>query len=324
MSRPDPALYSMAGIWRGRLRRRGQAPALPRDGVQAPGGGSSVAARTGIVLIGVYLVVAAATALWAPGGLRPLFDGFGSHPGYNWVNPPREFAEGNLPPESSKTDVQFDASGSLPISSGPNDGQALAALVPKAVAPHPPDESATLTLTPVDAGTLGPLPAGLRAEGNAYRVAIEYQPSGVAVTELAEPGTVGLTAAAPADTLLYSTDGRVWEKQVGQPIPNGNGLTAQLRLTGYYLAASPGPPRPLGGSGSGSGAVLLVVAGLAVAAAVAWLLLSKRRPARGGRRPPPRARGGAKPGGKPAGKSRPAGKGQPPAKGGKRPPPKRR
>ena len=56
-------------------------------------------ARLGAALVALYVVMAAATATWAPGRLRPLFDGFGSHPGqYNWVNPPREYVDGNAPP----------------------------------------------------------------------------------------------------------------------------------------------------------------------------------------------------------------------------------
>ena len=253
---------------------------------------SRAAIRSGAVLAAVYLVVAAATATWAPGRLRPLFDGFGSHPGvYNWVNPPREFAEGNSRPESSETEVRFDTSGSLAISGGPKDGQALAALVPEALKAHFPDTTATLTITPVDSTTLGPLPAGLRPEGNAYRIEVAYDPSGTKVTSFEKPGSVGLTSAAPADTLLYSADGRTWEKEEGTKLPTDNGLTGPLAAPGYYLAASPGPLRAAAaGGGSGSGVVFLVLAGLAVPAALAWLLLSKRRPApaEGGNRPRPK------------------------------------
>lgn len=237
-------------------------------------------ARVGALLVAVYVVVAAATTTWAPGRIRPLFDGFGSHPGqYNWVNPPREFAEGNQKPESAEAEVAFDAAGSLAASAGPGDGQVAVAMEPGTLAAHPSDTTAMLTLTPVDPGTLGPLPAGLRPEGNAYRVDIAYE-SGDPVIALEKPGSVGLTSAAPAGTLLYSLDGRSWESRQGTPLATNNGITGPFAATGYYLAAAEGAPRAIGGgAGSGSGGtVVLVVAVLVVPVAFAWLLLSRRRP----------------------------------------------
>lgn len=276
--------------------------------------------RIGGVLVAVYIAVAAATASWAPGRLRPLFDGFGSHPGqYNWVNPPREFAAGNQRPEDVETLLEFDASGSKQSSAGPGDGQIAVTLQPGALAAHPPDTEAALTLTPEDASTLGALPAGLRPESNAYRVGIVYEPSGTKVTSLDKPSSIGLIAAAPTDTLLYSADGTSWETVEGQPLTTGaNGITGSFAATGYYLAASKGALRALsGGPGSGGGGatVLVLVAVGVVTLVVAWLLVGRRRPttpARG--RVAPGQRAGPK-GGKGGG-----GKG----KGGKGPTPRRK
>lgn len=284
--------------------------------------------RLGAAAVALYVVVAAATTMWAPGRLRPLYDGFGSHPGqYNWVNPPKDLAEGNGRPEPAKAEVVLDAAGSEATSVAPSDGQALVALVPGALAVHPPDTKAALSLTPVDAGRLAPLPPGLRAEGNAYMVTIAYAPSGTKVAELAKPGSVGLTSAAPADTLLFSSDGTEWVPKEGRPLSGDNGLTGPLDAAGYYLAASTAAPRAAG-TGSGSGAtIVLVVAAAAVPVVLAWLFLTRRRPAppgrghrgagragpRGGGPHRPRARGGG---------GRPSGKGVKP-KGGKRPPPRR-
>ncbi|HEX2699532.1 MAG TPA: hypothetical protein VHM89_04925 [Acidimicrobiales bacterium] len=284
-------------------------------------------ARWGAVLVALYLLAAAATTGWAPGRLRPLFDGFGSHPGqYNWVNPPREFAEGNQRPEPSEGEIRFDTVGSEPVSTGPNDGQALVALEPGIVAPHPPDASAKVTLTPVDPGKLGSLPAGLRPEGNAYRIEITYA-SGLKVVALEKPGTVGLTSAAPADTLLYSRDGQAWQALGGELLPTNNGLTGPLAATGYYLAAAKGAPRQAGGGGgSGSaGTVALVVAIAAVPVALAWLLLARRRQAQGVRGRPGTGRdrpGGGRPKpGAPGGRAAGTG-GRPPS--GRQGPPRRR
>lgn len=251
-------------------------------------------AGIGAAVVALYVVVAAATTSWAPGRLRPLFDGFGSHPGqYNWVNPPREFAEGNQRPDTAQAGVTFDVGGSAGAGASTQDGQALATIAPGSLPPHAPDSSARIDVRPVDTARLGSLPAGLRAEGNAYQVSIAYLPSRAPVTSLAEPGTVGLTAAAPADVLLFSTDGKGWHRKEAQPIPQGNGLTGQLSETGYYLAAAEGEPRAAAGSTSGSGSsgtVLLVLAGVAVPLVLAWLLLSRRRTATVGRGKGSRAR----------------------------------
>jgi hypothetical protein len=196
------------------------------------------AVRTGACAVAAYVVVAVATTWWSPGGMRPLFDGFGSHPGeYLWVDPPERFAEGNRPPEPAQATLRLAADGSAPGTATPPDGQALAQLQSKAVAPHPPDESARLDVVSVAAGTLGALPGALEPQGNAYRITLTYQPSGTPVDRLGVPGTVGLTSAAPATTLLYSADGQVWERKESSPLARGNGLTGALEAPGYYLAA---------------------------------------------------------------------------------------
>lgn len=271
--------------------------------------------RLGAILLAAYVLVAIATTAWAPGHVRPLFDGFGSHPGqYNWVNPPREFAEGNEEPESATAGIVMEAEGSAAASASPGDGQVLAALPPKALAPHPPDTAGTLRVTPVDASTLAPLPVGLRPEGNAYRVDVRHSPSDTPAT-LAQPGSLGLTSETPATELVFSADGKAWERTTGTPLPNGNGITGILEQPGLYLAASEGPARPLAASTSDGGApVVLYVLLAVVPLALGGLLLGRRagqaraRSAKGaGARPPkrpPTPPGGRKPqAGRPRGKA---------------------
>jgi hypothetical protein len=281
------------------------------------------AVRTGACAVAAYVVVAVATTWWSPGGMRPLFDGFGSHPGeYLWVDPPERFAEGNRPPEPAQATLRLAADGSAPGTATPPDGQALAQLQSKAVAPHPPDESARLDVVSVAAGTLGALPGALEPQGNAYRITLTYQPSGTPVDRLGVPGTVGLTSAAPATTLLYSADGQVWERKESSPLARGNGLTGALEAPGYYLAAGPEP------ADDDSGGVPLVVYVLAAAVplGLAWLLLAGRNRAStgagGGRRS---ASGPARrpPAGRPRAKRPPANRSSA-RKRPKRPPPRRR
>ena len=252
--------------------------------------------RTGAVVAVVYAATAGLTTLWSPGAMRPLFDGFGSHPGqYNWVKAPKEFAEGNQRPDSAQAGVTFSAEGSNAAAASTQDGQVLVSLAPGALLPpQPPDSSARIDVRPVDSSTLAPLPDGLRAEGNAYRVSIDYLPSDTPVTSLTRPGTVGLTGVAPPDVLLFSSDGKTWQRRQGQPIAQGNGMTGAFEEAGYYLAAGEGAARATG-TGSGGAPLALYLAGAAVPLALGYLLLGRRRkpPARrggraaaGGRRPP--------------------------------------
>ena len=220
----------------------------------------------GVGVLVMYVVVAVATSMWAPGQMRPVFDGFGSHPGdYHWVNPPKEFAEGNQVPDGGEAGVAFDPEGSRDAGASTQDSQALATIQRGSVPPHPPDTSAVLKLRPLDSSEFGPLPEGLRAESNVYEVTVEYLPSRRRTTAFTKPGTVALTSAGPADVLLYSPDGKRWRREEASPITEGDGVTGVATGPGYYLAASRGDPR--------SPATTRVPTGLYVALAVVPLAL---------------------------------------------------
>lgn len=292
--------------------------------------------RFGIAFGVLYAAVAVATAAWGPGPLRPLFDGFASHPGaYSWVKPPKEFAEGNRPPEPGQARVAFSATGSSAATADTADGQATASAPAGAIPPQGSDGAATIDLRPVDPTTLGALPAGLRAEGNAYQVSITYLPSKAQAQRLTAPGVVGVLSEAPSTTLLHSADGQAWRSIEGRPVAGGKGFTAPLTDLGYYLAAGQGEPRPFESSG-GVPVALLVVAAV-VPLLLGGLLLSRRRAAGTGRpaaaRPAApkgqrKGQGKGSTGSPPAllkpkagGPSKPRAKDDPPTAGTKSPPP---
>jgi hypothetical protein len=253
------------------------------------------AGGAGLALVALYVVVAVATASTGPGRLRPLFDGFGTHPGeYSWVKPPKEFAEGNRPPDSAQARIALGAGGSSPVVAETPDGQVMVSLPQGAVPPHQSDSAATLEVRPYDGTSLGPLPAGLRPEGNAYKVTIAYLSSKAEVATVTVPGKVGVTGEVQPGTLLFSPDGRGWRPVEAQPLAApGKGFTATFTEAGYYLPAGPGEPRPVASSG-GSPVALFVVAA-AVPLILGYLLLVRRRPAGSSddrrpaaRRPPPK------------------------------------
>ena len=62
-------------------------------------------AITGASVALAYLAVVLATSLFTNRTVRPLFDGGAPPPPYRWINPPPDFAPGNLGPKS--TDLTF-------------------------------------------------------------------------------------------------------------------------------------------------------------------------------------------------------------------------
>lgn len=236
--------------------------------------------RLGAAVLVTYFFVAVATTMWAPGRMRPLFDGFGTHPGeYHWVNPPKEFAEGNEPPDTAVAGVAFDAAGSRDVGVATTDNQALVSIPRGAVPSQPGESSARMRLRPLDAASLGSLPTGLRAEGNVYRVTVEYLPSRTSLTRLVMPGTLTLASAAPAETLLFSPEGKRWQSKEGRPANQGNGLRAMFTETGYYLPAGKGRPRPTTATSGDGYSPALYIAMAVVPLAIGYVLIRRGRTA---------------------------------------------
>jgi len=220
----------------------------------------------GAGLVALYALVALLTPKLTGHPSRPLFDGFAPPAPYNWVKPPPGVEDDKSPPADATQDVTIEAGGSVAANAATADGQAIAGLDTASVATHPSDTSVRLHVAPFDAATLGALPAGLRPEGNAYRVTLIYQPSGVTVSTLAKPGTIALTSAAAATSLLFSPDGKQWQEAEARPFGDGNGLFSAMPAPGYYITASHNPARTAGASsGGGGGAAGVVVAVLIVA-----------------------------------------------------------
>lgn len=232
----------------------------------------------------LYVLVGLVTPRLTGRPVRPLFDGFAPPAPYNWVKPPPEFARDNKKPSEATQDVPLGPDGSGASNVTTADGQAIAGLDIGSAPPHVPDTAVKVRVTPVDPGTLGPLPAGVRAEGNAYQVTLSYLPSGQALTSLAKPGTLALTAAAAPSALLFSPDGRDWRDADARPFGGSNGLFSQLTAPGYFVPVSHNQPRAAAGSGSGVGfaLIVLVVAGVLVVGAVV-IAAGRRR----GRSPTP-------------------------------------
>jgi hypothetical protein len=241
----------------------------------------------GLALAIVYVLVALATPHLTGRPLLPLFDGFAPPAAYAWVNPPPEFAKDNRKPADASQDVALAPDGSTASNATTADGQAIAGLDNGSAPAHFPDTTVQVRVTPVDPATLGRLPPGLRAEGNAYQVAFTYRPSGQALTALAKPGTIALTAAAPPSALLFSADGKTWQDTNARPFGASNGLFAALDAPGYYVPASHNPARAGTGQGGGTSPtpVVLVVVAVALALGLFVAVHGRSRRSRRSRRP---------------------------------------
>jgi hypothetical protein len=252
------------------------------------------ALRAGAALALLYVVVAVATSELSSRPVLPLFDGFAPPVPYNWVNPPPDRARDNVPPKPAEREFPLVAEGSPAANASTDDAQAIVGLDKGSVPPHSSDTGLVVKVVPFDAGTLGPLPPGLRVVSNAYQVSISYVPSQTPVSQLAMKGTMAMTAAEAGDKMLFSADGQTWEERPSQAFGQDHGLFTELDRLGWFVIATSAPAPS--GSGGGSGplrVVLLVLAGVApIVGAVLVLRLPSPVPAapagrarRGGRRP---------------------------------------
>jgi len=230
----------------------------------------------GVLLLGVYVLAVTGTLPFGH-NVRPLFEGIGPPPAYRWVKPPASLASGNVPPAPNDTDIPMGPTGSTQSGAQSEDNQLVLNLAPNAVPPHPPDTTLNVHVEPLDPATLGPVPADVRPNGNAYRVTMTYQPSGTPATTVAAPGNILLTIPLPAAGLLYSADGRTWSnigKQTvaGQPIVGG-----PFNAVGWFLGTTHQQAASSGGGGGSTGVIIVAVLVAVLAAALGLFPLLRRR-----------------------------------------------
>jgi hypothetical protein len=150
---------------------------------------------------------------------------------------------------------------------------------------RPGQTSVAVAVDPLDPATLGPVPAGLVGVGNAYRVQAGYQPSGAEVDTIGGQSSIGFVypllatqVADPAGHLvLFSADGRGWERLPSTDTPGTHQVSAEVTRTGYFQVGVP-PSAGEGTSGDTRTRVLLLGTGAAAVIVVAALLLRRRMP----------------------------------------------
>jgi hypothetical protein len=221
-------------------------------------------ARVGALVVGLYLVVFVATVRLADHHVRPLFEGIGPAPAYQWVDPPPEFAVGNVKPHEVAREIPLTEGGTGLTSLSSGDAQVVINIPDGAAPPRPGDNKVVVTFTPGSARGVGPLPNGLRADGNVYQVTLAYQPSETPISKLAVSGNIVMTLPEAGKTMLYSADGNQWAALPTQPVGSPTILGAVFSRPGFYVG---GAAATAAKSKSNSGAVVLA-AGAVVALAL--------------------------------------------------------
>ncbi|MEY2568496.1 MAG: hypothetical protein QOE35_3025 [Actinomycetota bacterium] len=214
-------------------------------------------ARVAVGVVVVYVAVAAATVRFTDHHVRPLFESIGPAPAYQWVDPPSQFAAGNVKPHAVTRALPLNAAGSGLTSVQSSDSQVVVNLPDGAVPPKPGDSALELGFTPLAPKQVAAPPGGLRADGNVYRVTLDYKPSGQTITTVAKPGNLVMAVPDPGVAILYSIDGKRWTKLTTQPVGGPTTLGTRFDRAGYYMgAANPTVTKKK----SNTGAVVAVVA----------------------------------------------------------------
>ena len=249
------------------------------------GGGRAVrrAAAAGVVVVSLYLGLAALSGSLSPLARRPLLDGTAPLPPYRWTSPPPELAQTNVSPTAGSFTLPLTERGSRPEVLTTDDAQATLILAAGTFEPAAGQEQVRLTVTPTDPAEIGS-PEGLIVLGNAYLVEASYEPGGDPIRgRLGAPLEVILVYPLTPDahttsrSVAFSPDGRNWTVAEGTDAPAIQQAEGPVDTLGYVVAAADRvavAPPPAADEGSGGTLrVALIVTAICVALVGVGLLL---------------------------------------------------
>jgi hypothetical protein len=231
-------------------------------------------AGLGAAVVLAYVASALLSSHLSPLARHPLLDGTGTPQPYRWVSPPPAQASTNQQPASVTQNVNLAQAGGSGYVFTP-DGQAAVIMgnrTFKGVSGAQGQTTVVMKIQPLDPATLGALPTGKQASGNAYRVTATFQPSGTGITEFGAAVTITLiyppVASAgvtpPPRTIMWSKDGTGWEPLPTQDSHAGLQAATSTRHIGYFVVATP----PLPATSTTTSHVRLLAIAILIALAV--------------------------------------------------------
>lgn len=233
--------------------------------------------RTAALLLGAAAAGGHVLAAAAQGPLagRPIFDGFAPPPPYQWVSPPPDLADQNVPATGGSTRAPLAEEGSEPTVFSTVDLQVSLALTRGTIAPRDGEDSVDLSITPLAPSGEEQIPEGLEIKGNLYWIEAIYRPSGTPAERFEHPAQLSMVYPAGPDLaaseheVLRSTDGTTWEalETIDVPIQHQAGID----LPGPGLVVVVGPPPPAGAGRSRLLWFLAAGATIAAGLVLAWL-----------------------------------------------------
>ena len=160
-------------------------------------------AFTGAAAVLVYVGLAAVSGHMSVLARRPLLEGVGPPPVYNFVAPPASVAATNKTPYSLTKAISLAPPERGAGVFGTSDLQAQLVLDPASFPSSAGSGSVTLTITPLDPSKLaGTVPAGYTIMGNAYRFRITTK-AGADVPPFVLPAHLVITY--PSDALYFTS-----------------------------------------------------------------------------------------------------------------------
>ncbi len=202
----------------------------------------------------------AAAYVWPNVPVRILYEGSAPPLPYRWVRPPANLARDNQAPEAGTGTITLTPDGSTSASILTNDAQAGVIFSRGSIAPRPGEASARVRIVPLDPASIAGPPAGVRFDGNAYRVEAAYATGEPAV--LQKPVTPVLRYPVHATVLLRST-GTGWQPLDSRRVEEALQIFAQSDRLGAFVAAGPAAPTSTPWAAYGAAAVGVIVAATA-------------------------------------------------------------
>ena len=246
------------------------------------------AVASGLVVVSIYVALAAASGALSPLARRPLLDTGPIPVSYRWVSPPPEAVAGNKQPSSGVFKLPISGGSSVAKTFFTSDGQTVL-IFNKGAVQEGGAASLEVDVTPLDPATLSPLPNGLTAFGNAVQVQADdvanFDASVRAV--VLYPETILLHATS--HDLMWSADGRSWQQLKTSESVAQQQVYANVPGPGYLLVAgvrkeipTPGAVADGGGSSTAS-TVLLVLSGVSFLLGIGFLLRARQAGRQAGR-----------------------------------------